>query len=214
MKLLRWEDIELLTTEEISYLLFLEGKDIKSISKIRDLSKIEVEKHIIHLKIKYKIYKNGRDSKSILDSLMNCPKDERLMIISKIPKDEILLLEKYIISNIFSSNQKQCAFYIWFLGEIKSQIGIDIIITFLRCKDSAIKRMCCSAMGKIGNIRAEDALIETLKENRSQIKEYAVKALGNIKSKKSVPNLIEISKSNEKEYIKLAANRALENIRG
>ncbi|MEG0006170.1 MAG: hypothetical protein RR730_10110 [Clostridium sp.] len=212
MELLKWDNIDNLTTEEISYLLFLEGKDVGTIAGIRGLSRNQIEKHIIHSKIKYKIYKNGKDEKSVLELLMNCPKDERVLIINKINTSEVSRLESYIINNIFKANQKECAFYIWFLGEIKSQKGIDRIITFLKCSDAAIKRMCCSAIGKIGSLKAEDALIITLDEKRSQIKEYAIKALGNINSKKAIPYLILIRDSKDKVYVRVAATKALEKI--
>ncbi|MEF9952482.1 MAG: HEAT repeat domain-containing protein [Clostridium sp.] len=212
MELLKWNNIDNLSTEEISYLLFLEGKDVGTIAGIRGLSRNHIEKHIIHSKIKYKIYKKGRDERNILNLLMDCPKDERVLIISKINKEEITRLESYIINNIFKANQKECAFYIWFLGEIKSPRGIDRIITFLKCSDAAIKRMCCSAIGKIGSIKAEDALISTLDEKRSQVKEYAIKALGNINSKKAIPYLILIKDSKDKEYVRIAAVKALEKI--
>lgn len=207
---LNWKNISELSSEDISYLLFNEGKDIKTISIIRNISKVEIEKHIIHSKIKYKIYKYGTDEKSIIKSLMICPKDERLNIIRKIDKKEIELIEDYIVKNIFNTNQKECAFYIWFLGEIKSEKGIDRIITFLKCSDGTVKRMCCSALGKIGSLKGEDALIATLSENRSQVKEYAIKALGLIKSKKALIYLERITLSNEKEYVKKSALNAIE----
>lgn len=213
MNNLTWENIDKLSSEDISYILFKEGKDVKTISIIRNLSKVEVEKHIIHSKIKYKIYKYGTDEKSIINSLMNCPKDERISIISKMDKKELDLIENYIIKNIFNKNQKECTFYIWFLGEIKSEKGLDTIITFLKCSDGTIKRMCCSAIGKIGSIKGEDVLINTLSENRSQVKEYAIKALGNIKSIKSLKYLEEITLSNEKEYVIKAAFAAIEKIK-
>lgn len=213
MNNLTWDNIENLSSEEISHLLFKEGKDIMTISIIRNLPKVEVEKHIILSKIKNKIYKNGTDEKSILKSLMNCLKDERISILSKMDQSEITKIESYIIKNIFTANQKECTFYIWLLGEIKSQRGLQTILTFLKCSDGTIKRMCCSAIGKIGSIKGEDALIKTLSENRSQVKEYAIKALGNIKSKKALSFLEKIEKSNDKEYVKVAATKAIENIK-
>ena len=213
MKDVTWNNIDNLSSQDISYLLFIEGKDSKTISIIRNIPKIEVEKHIIHCKIKYKIYKYGHDSKSMLKALINCPKDERLMIINSLDKEKIYEIEDYIIENIFNANKKECTFYIWFLGEIKSTKGIDTIITFLKCSDAQIKRMCCSAIGKIGCIKAEDELIKILSEKRLQVKEYAIKALGRIKSKKSLNYLYSIEKNGEKEYIKLAASYAIENIK-
>lgn len=213
MKELNWNNIEQLSTEDISYMLFREGKDIKTISFIRNISKIEVEKHIIHSKIKYRIYKYGTDEKSILKALMNCPKDERISILSKLHLNQVKLLENFILNNIFNVNQKECTFYIWLLGEIKSEKGVNTIITFLKCRDAAIKRMCCSAIGKIGSIKGEDALILVLNDNRNQVKEYAIKALGNIKSKKSISHLQEIiNNKEEKEYVKTAAIMAIEKI--
>lgn len=211
---LNWNNIKELSSEDISYLLFNEGKDIKTIAIIRNIPKAEVERHIIHSKIKYKIYKYGTDEKNIVKSLMMCPKDERLKIILNMDEKETELIENYIIKNIFNTNQKECAFYIWFLGEIKSEKGINRIITFLKCSDGTIKRMCCSALGKIGSLDGEDALIATLSENRSQVKEYAIKALGLIKSKKALKYLEDISKSNEKEYVKQSALKAILMIRG
>lgn len=210
---LNWNDIEELSSEDISYLLFTEGKNAKVISKIRNISKVEVEKHIIHSKIKYKAYKYGTDEKSIIKSLMMCPKDERLNIISTLREKEVGLIENYMINNIFNVNQKECNFYIWFLGEIKSEKGLSRIITFLKCNDGTIKRMCCSAIGKIGAKEAEGALIATLTDSRNQVKEYAIKSLGLIKSEKALVYLEKIATSNEKEYVKKAALNSIKNIK-
>jgi hypothetical protein len=79
--------------------------------------------------------------------------------------------------------------------------------------DGNVKRICCSALGKIGDIRSEDALINCLEDSRPQIKQYAVKALGKIKSKKSLYTLNSICQNkNEKDYVIRAAAQAISDI--
>ncbi|WDC83649.1 HEAT repeat domain-containing protein [Caloramator sp. mosi_1] len=56
-------------------------------------------------------------------------------------------------------------------------------MTFLKCTDGNIKRICCSSLGKIEAKESEDALISVLTDKRPQVKQYAIKALGKIKSK-------------------------------
>lgn len=213
MKSFSWDNIDVLTDWQISYLLYTEGKDIKTICRIRDLDRSDVEKHIIEGKIKYRIYEGINSTEDILKKLMKYRREERINFLSSMTEEEKKGLEKHASEKLFDSSRDECNFYIWLLGELKSSMAVPGLVTFLKCTDGNVKRMCCSALGKIGDIRAEDGLINCLGDQRPQIREYAVKALGRIKSKKSLGVLNKILNSQkEKDYVVKAAKTAIEQI--
>jgi HEAT repeat protein len=214
MKSITWDNIDDLSDPEISYLLYTEGKDIKTICKIRNISKSEIEKHIIECKVKYRIFEGSNNLDSIAKRLMRFSKEERINALNMMTQEDKKKIEKYAQERLFESNRDECMFYIWILGELASKGSVPSLITFLKCSDGNIKRICCSALGKIGDIKSEDALIQCLNESRLQIKDYAIRALGKLKSEKALDKLRIIAKSGEKEYIIRSAQNAIDQIEG
>jgi hypothetical protein len=194
-------------------LLYTEGKDIKTICRIRNLEKNDVEKHIIECKIKYRAFEGVTNTADIIKKLMRYGRDERISVLDRMTDIERKNLEKYAMGKLFDSNRDECNFYIWLLGECRSINAVQSIITFLKCSDGNVKRICCSALGKIGDIRAENALLNCLEDSRPQIKQYAIKALGKIKSRRALPILNSIcSNKNEKDYVIRAAEQTIRDI--
>lgn len=215
MKSVEWKDIDEVTDSEISYLLYLEGKDIRTISRIRNMEKSIVEKHIIECKIKYRAFEGVKNTSDIAKKLMRYGRDERISVISRMSEADKQALEKYAKDMLFKSARDECSFYIWLLGEFKNQESVASIITFLKCSDGNIKRICCSALGKIGNKASEDALISCLMDNKPQVKQYAIKALGKVKSTKAIEYLKKITEDkNEKDYVVRAAHGSIAEILG
>jgi hypothetical protein len=214
MKAITWEKVDELNDSEISYLLYTEGKDIKTICKIRNIAKVEVERHIIECKVKYRIFEGTNNIDAISKRLMRFSKEERINALNMMSNEDKKRIEKYAQERLFESNRDECMFFIWILGELISKESVPSLITFLRCSDGNIKRMCCSALGKIGDTKAEDALIQCLSETRLQIKDYAIRALGKLKSKKALDKLKIIEKNGEKDYIVRSAQNAIEQIEG
>lgn len=209
------DNIENLSDSEITYLLYQEGKSIKSIAKIRKMDRSEIEKHIVECRIKYRIYEGTGSIEDVIARLKKCTREERTAVISKITDKDIKQIEKYCINTLFNCSKEDCSFYIWLLGEIKSTDAVPSISTFLKSADGNIKRACCSALGKIGDIKAEDMLIMASEDERPQVREYAVKAIGKIKSLKAVEMLNRMLNANEeKEYVKRAAEASLKLIIG
>jgi hypothetical protein len=215
MSIISWDNIDALSDSEISYLLYTEGKDIKTICKIRGKERAEIERQIIECKVKYRIFEGAEKVEDLIKKLMKCGKEERINALGIMSDEDKKRIEKHAISSLFECSKDECHFYIWLLGELKSRAAVPSLIAFLRCSDGNIKRMCCSALGKIGDIRSEDGLLGCINENRPQVKQYAIKALGKLRSKKSIPLLREIlNNPSEKDYIKRAAVEALEHIEG
>lgn len=215
MDKLSWKDIDLLSDSDISYLLYKEGKDINTISKIRGIEKSVIEKQIIESKIKYRFNEIGEKPNEIISKLYKYSRKERMLLVEALNYDKKKEIEKYLLDNLFMVTRDECQFYIWLLGELKSKKAVQSIITFLKCTDGNIKRICCSSLGKIGDLSAENALIAALYDKRPQVKQYAAKALGKIKSKKALKHLYRLIEiDNDKNYIVNAAKQAIDNIEG
>ena len=215
MKEVTWKNIDTLESMEITYLLYLEGKDIKTIGLIRNMDRLEIERHIIEAKIKYRAYEGNNSTEDIMKKLMKYRREERGTILEGMLPGERGKLEKYAIKKLFDSAREECVFYIWLLGELKSRESVTSILAFLKAEDGNTKRMSCSALGKIGDIRAEEGLIKVLGDSRPQVREYAIKALGKIGSKKSYEFLRRlIENPEEKEYVKRAALAVMEELSG
>lgn len=215
MKDISWENIEQLTDQEITYLLYKEGKSIKAISRIRNIDKSLAEKQIIEFRMNNRIFESAMTTEDIIKNIKKCTREERTLTIGKLPEDTIKELESYALSKLFESCRDDCAFLLYLLGEMKSKKAVPSIMVFLKSNDGNIKRTACSALGKIGDIRAEEGLISALEDKRPQVREYAIKALGKIGSRNAIGQLkkIEINPQ-EKDYVKRAAKNVLNEIRG
>ena len=97
---------------------------------------------------------------------------------------------------------KEKEFGIWVLGELKASQSVDFLIKSTVHKFVNIRRLSVSALGKIGDPKAEMALLRALQDENNQVVSYAIKSLQKIRSKKAIEKVKEIYKTNEKEYIK------------
>lgn len=212
---LTWEKINEITDEEISYLLYLEGKSISIIAKIRGQHKNKVEKDIIECRAKYRVFEGTNNVEDLTKKLIKYSRSERKMALEQLLDDDKRKLEDYSINKLFHSDRDECLFYIWILGELESKKSVQKLITFLKCTDGNIKRMCLSALGKIGASESEESLINATYDGRPQVRQYAVKAIYKIGTNKSLERLKEmIGNINEKDYVKRAAVEAIEFIEG
>lgn len=215
MKDISWENVEQLTDQEITYLLYKEGKSIKAISLIRNIDKSLAEKQIIEFRMNNRIFESAMTTEDIIRNIKKCTREERSLTISRLPGETIKELETFALSRLFESCRDECNFLLYLLGEMKSKRAVPSIMVFLKSSDGNIKRAACSALGKIGDIRAEEGLISALDDKRPQVREYAIKALGRIGSKKAIEQLKKIEVNpQEKDYVKRAARNVINEIRG
>ncbi len=78
---------------------------------------------------------------------------------------------------------------VWIIGELKEVSCLDILIKASVNKYINVRRMAVSAMGKMGDIRAEGALLRALGDENPQVISYAIKSLGKIKSEKAITKI-------------------------
>ncbi|WP_415523166.1 HEAT repeat domain-containing protein [Clostridium sp.] len=198
----KWDNIDNYTDEQISYFLFLEGKSIDVISKIRNINREIVQKHIIEGKIKYRFLAKSRNPKELLESIARAGKYDKISFISSIDEENKRVLLVYIREKYVEMQGKDKETAIWIIGELKDRNCKDILIKASVHKYVNVRRMAISAMGKINDASFESALLRALDDDNPQVISYAIRAFIKIKSKIAVDKIREIKSITDKEYLK------------
>ncbi|MCY6370474.1 HEAT repeat domain-containing protein [Clostridium ganghwense] len=208
-----WNDIEKYTEEEITYFLFVEGKSIESICRIRKIDRITVQNHIIEGKIKYRFLAKSKNSREFFEIISKAGKQDKILVLNSIDQENKRKLIEFIRKNYADMYPKDKEAAVWILGELKEIEGLDILMKASVHKFVNIRRMAVSAMGKIENNKCEIALIRALDDENPQVIMYAIKALDKIKSINAT-NKIEYIKNNaEKKYLREAAENFLNEVK-
>jgi HEAT repeat protein len=204
-----WLCINKYSDEEISYFLFLEGKTTEAICKIRNLENAIVQKHIIDGKIKYRFLVHSNDTDDLFKSIARAGKEDKIFFLNSMSEENKEKLAEVIKTNYVEMHPKDKEAAVWILGELKEKSCLSILIKASVYKYINVRRMAVSAMGKIGDIRAEGALMRALKDDNPQVISYAIKSLGKIKSEKAIVKIKSIYKNTDKKYIIEAAQSFL-----
>jgi len=204
-----WLRIGKYSHEEISYFLFLEGKTMEAICKIRNLDNAIVQKHIIDGKIKYRFLVQSNDTDELFKKIVKAGKEDKIYFLNSIEEDNKNKLTSLIKTNYVEMHPKDKEAAVWIIGELKEKSCLDILIKASVHKYINVRRMAVSAMGKMGDIRAEGALLRALGDENPQVISYAIKSLGIIKSEKAITKIKYIYESTDKRYIIDAAQRFL-----
>ncbi len=207
-----WNDIEKYTEEEITYFLFVEGKNIDSICRIRNIDRITAQNHIIEGKIKYRFLAKSQNSKEFFMSISKAGKQDKMLVLSSLDEENKSKLIKFIKKNYADMYPKDKETAVWILGELKETEGIDILMKASVHKFVNIRRMAVSAMGKIQNSKCEVALIRALDDENPQVIMYAIKALDKIKSTNVMDKIEYIKNNSDKKYLREAAEKFLNGV--
>jgi len=204
-----WLSISNYSNEEISYFLFLEGKNMEAICKIRNLDNAIVQKHIIDGKIKYRFLVSSNDTDELFKSIAKAGKEDKIYFLNSLSEDNKSKLIELIKTNYVEMHPKDKEAAIWILGELKEKSCLNILVKASVHKFINVRRMAVSAMGKMGDIRAEGALLRALVDENPQVISYAIKSLGKIRSEKAIIKIKYISDNTDKKYIIDAAQNFL-----
>jgi HEAT repeat protein len=204
-----WQCIGKYSQEEISYFLFLEGKTMEAICKIRNLDNAIVQKHIIDGKIKYRFLVKSNDTNELFKSIAVAGKEDKIQFLNSMDQDNKNKLTTLIKTRYGEMYPKDKEAAVWILGELKEVSCLDILIKASVNKSVNIRRMAISAMGKLGDVRAEEALLRSLSDENPQVISYAIKSLGKIKSEKAIVKIKYLYENIDKRYIIDAAQNFL-----
>ena len=207
-----WDDILSLEDHIITYMLYKEGKTVEAISKIRRMSKNDVERDII--KSKRELLINSNQKEDLLLKVISMPKKERIQYIL----DMNIEIKNQLSEDIYKryikfKNPEDRMILIWLIGELKDEKLIPILKMELSSKITNYRRLSCSALGKISRKETKDWVEEMLEDSNPQVRQYAAKALTYIGDEKTVGKLEQLYKFDEKEYVKRAAKISIEEIR-
>lgn len=207
-----WDFIENYSEEEITYFLTLEGKSIEAISKIRNIDKATVQKHIINCKIKYRFLAKSTNIEELFKALIKAGKSERVYVMNSLDKVNRAKLIDFTKRNYIDLPLKDKESAIWIIGELRAEEGLDLLIKATVNNHVNIRRLSVSALGKIANEKGEMALIRALNDSNSQVVSYAIKSLQKLNSKKASERIKEILKISDKPYVQKACEEYLTNI--
>ncbi|GAA0177308.1 HEAT repeat domain-containing protein [Clostridium sediminicola] len=208
-----WKYIDSYSEEDISYFLFLEGKSIDTISRIRNLDKSIIQKHIINGKIKFRYFIKNNSIDEFFRTINSASKDEKSLIVQNLNIVIQKKLIKYINENYadFSPNEKQKA--VWILGELKDPDSLKVLIKASVNKIVNVRRMAISAMNKLNDSKCEEHLIRALYDENPQVVLYSIKGLQNLHSNKAIEHVIKLKNIWKKDYL-LREGEKLLNIMG
>jgi ATP-dependent DNA helicase RecQ len=135
----------------------------------------------------------------------------------KVGYDDLHILRLHFLSNQVVSGQDQeesVIQHIVSLGESGDRENVLELITALEDPNGNVRRLAASALGKLGDERAVQPLLDLLEtEDKPQVRQYTVKALGKIGVAFAKATLHQIAEDeSEREYTRDAAKSALHQI--
>lgn len=90
----------------------------------------------------------------------------------------------------------------YLMGQSRDPKYVEVLCYGTNDKDNNVRQSSILALGNIGDIRAEDTLIELLTDQNPKVRQYTVNALGKMKSKKGLKNLIEMKNDEDSNVVK------------
>jgi len=132
-----------------------------------------------------------------------------------------LNVKKGVVFVLGLSGKKQAAEHIikalYFneiVGEAKQaliELGnkvLDVILNSYPRQEEQVRSLLCSILGEIGNKKAENVLVQAIKDNYGHVRSSAAKALGKINLEKAIPEIVSLLQD-EFDDVRYAAVDAL-----
>lgn len=212
-----WNNIDKLEDCFITYLLYKESKTVSQISKIRNMTIVEVKEQLIkaklHIKSMSKVEKES--SKDLLDKYLEKDKSQRLDFIHDLSLDEdkIIQFKRELYKKILlEKNAEDLMILIWTTGELKEEKYLDLLHKLTTHRHSDVRRITYSAIRKIQSPKSRQYLEKGLYDSNPQTRQYCAKALAIVGNDNSLKILKRLSTQNkhEKEYVLRAYKEAIE----
>jgi len=209
-----WDNIDNLEDYHITYLLYKESKTVSQISKIRNLSSVEVNDQLIKAKLEIKAMLKDKVelSKDILDKFLGLNRTERLDFISNLQEDKLIEFKRKVYKRIITErNVEDLMILIWATGEMKDDRFLKLLHQLTTHRHSDVRRITYSALRKIESPQSREYLQRGLYDTNPQTRQYCAKALAKIGNQNSLKMLKQLKnkKQFEKEYVLRAYEEAI-----
>ncbi len=201
-----WENIDNLEDYYITYLLYKESKTVSQISKIRNLSTVEINDQLIKakLEIKEKLKDKIELSKDTIDNFLSLNKDKRIELVEKLNSEQLLEFKRNLYKRIIKEkNAEDLIGLIWITGELKDDKFLPLLHHLTVHRHSDVRRITYSALRKIASPESREYMQRGLYDTNPQTRQYCAKALAKTGNKNSLRMLKQLSnkKRYEKEYV-------------
>ena len=209
-----WDNIDNLEDYHITYLLYKESKTVSQISKIRNLSSVEVNDQLIKAKLEIKAMLKDKVelSKDILDKFLGLNRIERLDFMNNLNEDRLIDFKRKVYKRIITErNVEDLMILIWATGEMKDDRFLSLLHPLTTHRHSDVRRITYSALRKIESPQSREYLQRGLYDTNPQTRQYCAKALAKIGNKNSLKMLKQLKnkKQFEKEYVLRAYEEAI-----
>ncbi|WP_455539979.1 HEAT repeat domain-containing protein [Terrisporobacter sp.] len=212
-----WNNIEEIEDYFITYLLYKESKTVSQISKIRNISTMEVKDQLIKAKLQIKSMSKNQveNSKDILDKYLELDKSDRFNFIDELSLDDdkMLKFKRELYKRIrLEKNAEDLIILIWTTGELKEEKYLKLLHSLTMHRHSDVRRITYSAIRKISSPKSRFCLERGLYDSNPQTRQYCAKALAKVGNNNSLDILkkLLIQGSHEKEYVLRAYEEAIE----
>ena len=187
-----WDNIDNLEDYHITYLLYKESKTVSQISKIRNLSSVEVNDQLIKAKLEIKAMLKDKVelSKDILDKFLGLNRIERLDFMNNLNEDRLIDFKRKVYKRIITErNVEDLMILIWATGEMKDDRFLSLLHPLTTHRHSDVRRITYSALRKIESPQSREYLQRGLYDTNPQTRQYCAKALAKIGNKNSLKML-------------------------
>ena len=209
-----WDNIDNLEDYHITYLLYKESKTVSQISKIRNLSSVEVNDQLIKAKLEIKAMLKDKVelSKDVLDKFLGLNRIERLDFINNLTEDRLIDFKRKVYKRIITEkNVEDLMILIWSTGEMRDDRFLSLLHPLTTHRHSDVRRITYSALRKIESPQSREYLQRGLYDTNPQTRQYCAKALAKIGNQNSLKMLKQLKnkKQFEKEYVLRAYEEAI-----
>ena len=169
-----WDNIDNLEDYYITYLLYKESKTVSQISKIRNLSSVEVNDQLIKAKLEIKAMLKDKVelSKDILDKFLGFNRTERLDFISNLQEDKLIEFKRKVYKRIITErNVEDLMILIWATGEMKDDRFLKLLHQLTTHRHSDVRRITYSALRKIESPQSREYLQRGLYDTNPQTRQ-------------------------------------------
>ncbi|MGL4912770.1 MAG: HEAT repeat domain-containing protein [Romboutsia sp.] len=210
-----WDNIDNLEDYYITYLLYKESRTVSQISKIRNLSTIEINNQLIQAKLEIKAMLKDKIelSKDTIDKFLGLSKPERIDFMDCLNEDRIIDFKRKLYKRILTErNAEDLIALIWSTGELKDDRFLQLLHPLTSHRHSDVRRITYSALRKIESPKSREYLQRGLYDTNPQTRQYCAKALAKIGNKNSLRMLRQLKskKQFEKDYVLRAYEDAID----
>lgn len=210
-----WDNIDNLKDYYITYLLYKESKTVSQISKIRNISQMEVNDQLIKAKLEIKAMLKDKMESSIdiIDRFLGLNKSERITFMKGLGNEKMLEFKRKLYKRIIiERNAEDLMALIWATGELKEEKFLKLLHTLTGHRHSDVRRITYSALRKIESPLSREYLQRGLYDSNPQTRQYCAKALAKIGNENSLKILkqLKCKKKFEKNYVLKAYEEAID----